>query len=61
MSKPRPQTYHHTQKAPWFLLLFGAAITFFTLTWSLRGEPPLLVIFPLSGLMMAVLGFSFSI
>ena len=59
MSKPRPQIYHHTQRAPWFLLLFAFAVMFFTLTWSLRGEPALLVIFPLSGLMMAVFGFCF--
>jgi hypothetical protein len=56
MSEP---TYHHTQEAPWFLLLFAAAITFFTLTWTTRGDPVLLIIFPLSGLMMAVFGFCF--
>ena len=59
MSKPHPLTYHHTQKAPWFLLLFAFAVLFLTLTWSLRDEPALLVIFPLSGLMMAVFGFCF--
>ena len=36
MSEP---TYHHTQKAPWFLLLFGFAALFFTLAWGMRAEP----------------------
>jgi hypothetical protein len=52
-------TYCHTQKAPWFLLLFAFAALFFTLTWTERGDPVLLVVFPLSGLVMAVLGYSF--
>ena len=52
-------TYRHRQRAPWFLLLFAFAVLFFTLTWTERGDPVLLVIFPLSGLMMAVFGFCF--
>ena len=56
MSEP---TYHHTQKAPWFLLLFGFAALFFTVAWVTRAEPALPAILPVSGLLMALLGYSF--
>jgi hypothetical protein len=38
MSEP---AYHHTQKAPWFLLLFAFAALFFTVAWVTRAEPVL--------------------
>jgi len=55
MSEP---TYHHTQKAPWFLLLFGFAALFFTIAWVTRAEPVLPAILLVSGLLMATLGYS---
>lgn len=51
--------YHHTQKAPWFVLLFTFAALCFTLTWVTRGEPVLPAILLVTGLMMAVFGYSF--
>lgn len=56
MSEPR---YHHTQKAPWFLLLFALAALFFTVAWVTRAEPVLPAILLVSGLLMAALGYSF--
>ncbi len=32
-------SYDHTQKAPWFLLLFAFAALFFTVAWVTRAEP----------------------
>ena len=51
--------YHHTQKAPWYLLLFAMAALFITLSWIERDNRALLITFSLSGLTMAVLGYSF--
>ena len=55
MSEP---SYHHTQKAPWFLLLFAFAALFFTVAWGTRAEPVLPAILLVTGLLMAVLGYS---
>jgi len=55
MSEP---SYHHTQKAPWFLLLFAFAALFFTVAWVTRAEPVLPAILLVSGLLMTVLGYS---
>jgi len=55
MSEP---SYHHTQKAPWFLLLFAFAALFFTVAWVTRAEPVLPAILLVSGLLMATLGYS---
>ena len=55
MSEP---SYHHTQKAPWFLLLFAFAALFFTVAWVARAEPVLPAILLVSGLLMAMLGYS---
>ncbi len=55
MSEP---SYYHTQKAPWFLLLFGFAALFFTVAWVARAEAVLPAILLVSGLLMAMLGYS---
>jgi hypothetical protein len=39
-------SYHHTQRAPLCLLLYGLAIAFFVLTWVLQQEPVLVWVFP---------------
>jgi len=52
-------TYHHTQRAPLFLLLYGLAITFLLLTWVLRHEPELVLVFSVTGLIVLVLAVSF--
>jgi hypothetical protein len=52
-------TYHHTQRAPLCLLLYGLAITFLVLTWVLRQEPVLAWVFPVTGLIVLVLAASF--
>lgn len=52
-------TYHHTQRAPLCLLLYGLAITFLVLTWVLRHEPVLVWVFPVTGLIVLVLAASF--
>jgi hypothetical protein len=52
-------TYHHTQKAPWFLLLFCFAALCFTIVWVTKAEPVLPAILLVSGLMMAIFGYSF--
>ena len=56
MSEP---SYQHTQKAPWFLLLLAFAALFFTVAWVTRAEPVLPAILLVTGLLMAVLGYSF--
>lgn len=56
MSEPN---YHHTQKAPWFLLLFAFAALFFTVAWITRAEPVVPAILLVSGLLLAMLGYSF--
>jgi hypothetical protein len=55
MSEP---SYQHTQKAPWFLLLFGFAALFFTVAWLTRAESALPVILLVTGVLMALLGYS---
>ena len=52
-------SYHHTQKAPWFLLLFAFAALFFTVAWVTRAEPVVPAILVVAGLLMAMLGYSF--
>ncbi|QDU29015.1 hypothetical protein ETAA8_41220 [Anatilimnocola aggregata] len=52
-------TYHHTQRAPLCLLLYGLAINFLMLTWVLRQEPVLAWLFPVTGLIVLVLAASF--
>ncbi|MHB0960021.1 MAG: hypothetical protein ACYC0X_20215 [Pirellulaceae bacterium] len=59
MLKPNLPTYYRTQKAPWFLLLWAFAALFFTIATVTRAEPVLPLILSMSGLLMAVLGFSF--
>ena len=53
-----PLTYHHTQKAPWFLLLFAFAALFFTVAWITRAEPVGPAILLVAGLLLAGLGYS---
>jgi len=55
MSEP---AYHHTQKAPWFLLLFGFAALFFTIAWVARAEAVVPAMLLVTGLLMAMLGYS---
>jgi hypothetical protein len=55
MSEP---AYHHTQKTPWLLLLFAFAALFFIVAWVARAEPVLPAILLVTGLLMAVLGYS---
>ncbi|QDU25865.1 hypothetical protein ETAA8_09370 [Anatilimnocola aggregata] len=52
-------TYHHTQRAPLCLLLYGLAITFLVLTCVLRQEPVLAWVFPVTGLIVLVLAAAF--
>ena len=52
-------SYDHTQKAPWFLLLFAFAALFFTVAWVTRAEPVVPAILVVAGLLMAMLGYSF--
>ena len=52
-------SYDHTQKAPWFLLLFTFAALFFTVAWVTRAEPVVPAISVVAGLLMAMLGYSF--
>jgi hypothetical protein len=51
--------YHHTQKAPWYLVLFAFAALLITWAWMERDNRAELIIFSLSGLTMAALGYSF--
>ena len=52
-------SYHHTQRAPLCLLLYGLAITLLVLAWVLRQEPVLAWVFPITGLIVLVLAASF--
>jgi len=52
-------TYHHTQKAPWHVLLCALATALLTAGWFTRPEPVLNVLFSASGLLMLLLGASF--
>jgi hypothetical protein len=51
--------YDHTQKAPWYLLLFAFAALFFTVAWVARAEPIAPALLLVAGLLMATLGYSF--
>jgi hypothetical protein len=51
-------SYHHTQKAPWFLLLFTFAALFFTVDWVTRAEPVVPTFSIVAGLLMVMLGTS---
>ena len=50
-------SYDHTQKAPWYLLLFAFAALFFTVAWVTRAEPAVPAILVVAGLLMAMLAF----
>lgn len=52
-------TYHHTQKAPMYLLLVSISVLLFILAWSLRQHPPVSIIMPIAGSAMLILGLSF--
>ena len=52
-------SYDHTQKAPWYLLLFAFAALFLTVAWVTRAEPVVPTILVVAGLLMAMLGYSF--
>ena len=52
-------SYDHTQKAPWYLLLFAFAALFFTVAWVTRAEPFAPTFLVVVGLVMAMLGYSF--
>ena len=52
-------SYDHTQKAPWYLLLFALAALFFTVAWVTRAEPVGPAILVVAGLLMAMAGYSF--
>lgn len=51
-------SYHHTQRAPLCLLLYGLGTTFLVLTRVLRQEPVLAWVFPVTGLIVLVLATS---
>lgn len=52
-------SYHHIQRAPLMILLYGLALLFFAVGVSLRDEPPLPWLFPPIGALMLVLAASF--
>lgn len=52
-------SYDHTQKAPWYLLLFAFAALFFTVAWVTRAEPVAPAMLVVAGLLMAMAGYSF--
>ena len=51
--------YFHTQKAPWFLLLYTFGVLFLGVAWPVRGGPVACVVFPVAGTFMLLLGASF--
>lgn len=53
-------TYHHTQRAPWYLLLLVLAGVFAATAWFTRGEPPLAITFLATGAAMLLLTPSFA-
>jgi hypothetical protein len=59
MSTPPLVTYWHRQSAPMCLLLYALASVLFVIGWSLRYEPVVSVVLPLTGLFMLVLAPSF--
>lgn len=52
-------TYRHTQKGPWSVLLYAFGALTGALAWFIRHEPLVLVVLPVAGLAMLVLGASF--
>ena len=59
MTEAAVPSYSHTQKAPWFLLLYTFGVAFLVVGWMLREEPVVCVGFPVAGAFMLVLGASF--
>ena len=58
MDMSEADTYHHTQKGPWGLLLYAVAAVFFTASWYLP-VLALKITFLVTGLFMLLLGASF--
>lgn len=59
MENPDLLTYHHTQKGPWWLLLYVLAVVFLAVSWFVRSVPALGITFFVTGLFMFLLGVSF--
>ncbi|HET6247877.1 MAG TPA: hypothetical protein VFE47_09275 [Tepidisphaeraceae bacterium] len=53
-----PNAYHHTQRAPLYLLFYAIAIAFLVVGVALRGRPPFPWMFPVLAAVMAVLAGS---
>ena len=51
--------YHHTQKGPWWLLVYAVAAVFLTVSWYVQNVPALAITFGVTGLLMFLLGASF--
>lgn len=58
-SKSNHLTYRHTQKAPWYLLLYALAGLFLAVGWCVHAEFPLEAILLATGFFMILLGASF--
>ena len=50
--------YQHTQKGPWWLLMYALAAVFLTVTCYVYEEPPLAITFGITGFIMFILGAS---
>ena len=51
-------SYHHTQKGPWGLLMYVVAIVFLTVSWRVQNVPALAITFLVTGCAMFVAGAS---
>lgn len=53
------ETYHHTQKGPWAVLLYALAVVFLTASWYVQNVLALDITFGATGCIMLFLGASF--
>jgi len=57
MADPEVETYHHTQKGPWGMLLYAVTAAFLTAGWTLP-VPAMQITFLVTGLFVLLLGVS---
>jgi hypothetical protein len=51
--------YHHTQKAPLCLLVYGTSVALFVGCWAARDEMPIAIILGITGVLTLFLGMAF--
>ena len=59
ITRAAEQSYHHTQKAPWAMILFPSAVLLIGFGWLALADPIMAVILPVTRVIAPVPGASF--